>query len=68
MFYIIPVLLDILKYFVLYLLHLNDLENKDIKPYTLWFGGLFFLTKLIPFFFLPDENLKQPVIQNFSIG
>lgn len=57
MFYVIPILLDILKYFVLYLLHMNDLESKDIKPHTLWFGGLFFLTKLIPFFFLPDENL-----------
>ncbi|HPJ21118.1 MAG TPA: hypothetical protein PLH18_02050, partial [Clostridia bacterium] len=57
MFYIIPVLLDILKYFVLYILHLGGMDGKTARTNALWFGGVFFITKMVPFFFLPDENL-----------
>ncbi len=57
MLYVIPILLDILKYFVLYILHMGGLERKDTKTNALWFGGVFFITKLVPYFFLPDENL-----------
>lgn len=57
MLFIVPVLLDILKFFVLYILHIDGIERHDIFNKALWYGGLFLITKLITYFIAADQNL-----------
>jgi hypothetical protein len=65
MLFVIPVLLDMLKFFVLYILHIGGMEKHDVFINALWYGGLFFITKVITYFLAADQNIIS-ILTGFS--